>query len=103
MKKQHQTLKEKSLVILAKIYVITTLLTFCGGIIGKIFNYDLFRMIGVLYFIIASILYTLIFKILNEDKIIITKTSSGFQNRVYYFTSTITMLILLIGITMFFL
>lgn len=103
MKKWHQTTKDKNLIILAKIHISILIFILCGGIIGKIFNFDTLRVIGVLYFIIGNIFYTFIFKILSKNKVIITKTTSGFQNKVYYFSSTITMLILLLGITRFFL
>ncbi|MEG0516334.1 MAG: hypothetical protein RR523_11845 [Cetobacterium sp.] len=102
-----QLRKEKKLIliILAKIHISILIFTLFGGIIEKIFNFNfnLFRIIGILYFIIGNISYTLIFKILSKNKVIITKATSGFQNKVYYFSSTITMLILLLGIIRFFL
>lgn len=76
-------------------------LTLCGGIVGKILRFDLFRIIANFYFMFGSVLYTFIFNMLSEKKIIVTKTTSGFHNKVYYFASTITSLIIMLVIISF--
>lgn len=101
MNKWHQTTKDKNLIILAKIHVIIMTLALCGGIIGKILRLDLFRIIAGIYFIFGNVLYTFIFNVLNEKKIIVTKTTLGFHNKVYYFASTITSLIIVLIIISF--
>ena len=88
MKKWHQTTKDKNLIIVAKIHVIIMTLTLCGGIVG-------------IYFIFGNLLYTFIFNVLSEKKIIVTKITSGFHNKVYYFASTITSLIIVLIIISF--
>ena len=101
MKKWHETKKNKNLIILAKIHVIIMTLILCGGIVGIILRFDLFRIIAVIYFIFGNLLYTFIFNVLSEKKIIVTKITSGFHNKVYYFASTITSLIIVLIIISF--
>ncbi|BBA50787.1 hypothetical protein FV113G1_11360 [Fusobacterium varium] len=101
MNKWHQTTKDKNLIILAKIHVIIMVLTLCGGIVGKILKFDLFRIIAGFYFVFGNVLYTFIFNVLSEKKIIVTKTTLGFHNKVYYFASTITSLIIVLVIINF--
>lgn len=93
--------KNKNLIILAKLHVIIMVLTLCGGIIGKILRSDLFRIIAGFYFIFGNVLYVFIFNVLNDKKITVTKTTSGFHNKVYYFANTITSLIIVLIIISF--
>lgn len=100
MKKWCHTTKIK-IWLLAKLHVIIIVLTLCGGIIGKILRSDLFRIIAGFYFIFGNVLYVFIFNVLNEKKITVTKTTSGFHNKVYYFANTITSLIIVLIIISF--
>lgn len=91
----------KNLIILAKLHVIIMILTLCGGIIGKILRLDMFRIIAGFYFIFGNVVYVFIFNVLNEKKLTVTKTTSEFHNKIYYFTNTITSLIIVLIIISF--
>lgn len=100
IEEMHQITKDKTLII-AKIHVIIMILTLCGGITGKILRLDIFRIIAGFYFIFVNAVYIFIFNVLNENKLTVTKTTSGFYNKVYYFTNTIISLIIVLIIISF--
>lgn len=101
IEKMHQITKDKTLIVLAKIHVIIMILTLYGGIIGKILRLDMFRIIAGFYFIFRNVVYVFIFNMLNEKKLTVTKTTSEFHNKIYYFTNTITSLIIVLIIISF--
>jgi hypothetical protein len=89
--------------IFAKLHVLIIVLTLCGGVIAKVLNLsESFGIVGPLYIIMGSFCYVIFFKIFAVNGTVITKSTPGIQNKVYYFSSTVVLICLLLALTVLF-
>lgn len=78
------------------------LILFFIGFMGKIYKIEAFRVIPIIYFFIGNFIYWILFKKRNKKNIIITKSTKGCENRLYYFSSITNLMLGFIIIRVFF-
>lgn len=93
---------------LARFHIIILIVLLIFALIEKInnitFNFSIYRRAFVIYFIFGNLFYTIIFKFFYKPKnllilktnLFILKTLVGIENKVYYFSSTFTIIFLIV-------